>query len=120
MSLVVAFAPGSSLEREADRPSQLPIYRNGPPGTFVRLGGLRVSLPTDQIVTTGQNGAGAVVEFGGMQFTGVEDGRLTFLRVRDLWPEERLSPARSWQMTLQSEWVASVHQDGRKVWPISG
>ncbi len=41
--LVIQFAAGSSLEREQDRPSQLPIYRNGPPGTFVRLDGLWVA-----------------------------------------------------------------------------
>jgi hypothetical protein len=119
--LVVEFASGSSLDREQDRASDLPIVRNGPPGTFVRLaGGVRVSLPTDQIVGTADSGGAVAIGFGGMRFTGVEDGRLTFVRVRDLWPEERLSPARSWTMTLERHWVAAVHEDGRQVWPVDG
>lgn len=116
--LVVEFAAGSSLERERDRPSQLPIYRNGPPGTFVRLGTLRISLPTDQIVRADEQGGAVVVGFGGMHFTGVRDGRITFARVRDLWPEQQLSPARSWTMTLETGWVTSVQEDGCPVWPI--
>lgn len=83
----------------------------------MRLGDVRISLPTDQIVSTGESGGGVTVGFGGMRFTGVEDGRLTFARVRDLWPEERLSPDRSWKMTLELPWVASVHEDGAQVWP---
>jgi hypothetical protein len=117
--LVVAFAPGSSLHRERDRASDLPIVGNGPPGTFVRLvGGLRVSLPTDQIVAIDESRGAVAVGFGGMRFTGVEDGRLAFVRVRDLWPEERLSPARSWKMTLESDWITAVHEDGLQVWPV--
>jgi len=117
--LVVEFASGSSLDREQDRASDLPIVRNGPPGTFVRLtGGVRVSLPTDQIVATDDSGGAVAVGFGGMRFTGVEEGRLTFVRVRDLWPEERLSPARSWKMILERHWVAAVHEGGRQVWPV--
>ena len=117
--LVVAFAPGSSLDREQDRASDLPIFRNGPPGTFVRLaGGVRVSLPTDQIVAIDDSRGAIAVGFGGMRFTGVEDGRLTFVRVREMWPEERLSPARSWKMTLEPQWVAAVHESGLQVWPI--
>ena len=50
-------------------------------------------------------------------FTGVESARLTFLRVRDLWPEERLSPDRSWKMILEAEWVTAVRENGRHVWP---
>lgn len=117
-SLVIEFASGSSLQREPDRVSQLPIHRNGPPGTFVRLAGrVRVSLPTDQIVATDETRGGVAVGFGGMRFTGVENERLTFVRVRDLWPEERLSPARSWTMTLEPHWVTAVHENGRQVWP---
>ena len=119
--LVIEFASGSSLHHEQDRASDLPIFRNGPPGTFVRLaGGVRASLPTDQIVATDESGGAAAVGFGGMRFTGIEDGCLTFVRVRDLWPEERLSPARSWKMTLERHWVAAVHEDGRQVWPVDG
>jgi hypothetical protein len=116
-SLIIEFSRGSSLERERDRPSDLLIYRNGPPGTFVRIGLLRVSLPTDQIVSSDDASGAAVVGFGGMQFTGVEEGRLTFLRIRDVWPEDQLSPARSWKMMLDPTWVASVHESGRQVWP---
>lgn len=114
--VVVAFVPGSALERETHRPSDLPMYRNGPPGTFVRIGRVRVSLPTDQVVAADQAGGAVVVGFGGMKFTGLEAGRLTFLRVRDLQPEEELSPARSWTMTLEPEWVAAVHVNGRLAW----
>ena len=115
--LIIEFAAGSSLEREQDRPSQLPIHRNGPPGTFVRLGNVRISLPTDQIVRADERDNGVVVGFGGMQFTGLDDGGITFVRVRDLWPEDQLSPARSWKMTLDPGWVTSVHEDGCRVWP---
>ena len=115
--LIVAFAAGSSLVREEDRPSHFPIYRNGPPGTFVQLGTIRISLPTDQIVSIEEADGVVTVGFGGMRFTGVEDGRLTFVRVRDLWPEEQLSPARSWKMTLEPGWVAWVIADGGRVWP---
>jgi hypothetical protein len=93
------------------------MHRNGPPGTFVHLGNVRVSLPTDQIVSTDDTGGAVIVGFGGMHFTGIDDGRLTFARIRDLWPEERLSPDRSWTMTLEVEWVASVHEEGTQVWP---
>ena len=115
--LVVEFAAGSTLHQEQDRRSDLPIYRNGPPGTFVRIGTTRISLPTDQIVSVGAREGAAVVGFGGMRFTGVEEGQLTFERVRDLWPEHLLSPARSWRMTLDPSWVASVRESGRRRWP---
>jgi len=115
--LVVEFAAGSSLVRERHRASQLPIHRNGPPGTFVRLGELRISLPTDQIVRAEECAGMVIVGFGGMRFKGVEDGRITCIRVRDLWPEQQLSPDRSWTMTLEPAWVASVHEDGSRVWP---
>ena len=113
---VVHFAAGSSLHQEQDRASDLPIHGNGPPGTFVRVGAVRVSLPTDQIVSTEIRPDGVCVGFGGMSFTGVESGMLTFARVRELWPEDRLSPARSFRMTLDPEWVASVIEHGNEVW----
>ena len=115
--LVIEFAAGSTIERQAHRASDLPIHRNGPPGTFVRIGRVFVSLPTDQIVAAADGDSGAVVGFGGMQFTGCEAGRLVFVRVRDLLPEEQLSPARSWRMTLEPEWVAAIHVNGRPMWP---
>ena len=116
-SLVIEFAPGSALHREQDRPSQFPMHRNGPPGTFVLLDDVRISLPTDQIVAIDDRRGAVAIGFGGMRFTGIENGRLTFLRVRDLRPEEQLSPDRSWKMTLEPHWVASVQENGRQVWP---
>jgi len=113
----VEFADGSALIREADRPSQLPIVGNGPPGTFVVFAGhLRVSLPTDQIVEASESAGRVRVRFGGMEFAGVDQDRLVFSRVRELHPEERLSPDRSHTMTLEPQWVASVSADGRCVW----
>jgi hypothetical protein len=51
MLLLIDFAAPTSLLREEDRPSTLPIIGNGPPGTFVLFpNGIKVSLPTDQIV----------------------------------------------------------------------
>ena len=116
--LTIAFAAGSSLVREHDRHSDLPILRNGPPGTFVRLGDVRISLPTDQIVMSDERADRVSIGFGGMRFVGMTGGRLTFQRVRDLRPEHELSPDRSWTMTLEAHWVASVREDGRHVWPM--
>jgi hypothetical protein len=39
------------------------------------------------------------------------------VRVRELLPEEQLSPSRSHTMRLEPEWVATVSVDGRPVWP---
>ena len=116
--VLIEFAIGTSLLREPHRPSQFPIVRNGPPGTFVVFAdGLRVSLPTDQIVTMDDVGGRARVGFGGMAFVGVDGDRLTFRRVRELHPEEQLSPDRSHVMTLQMRWVSSISIVGRRVWP---
>lgn len=117
--LVITFASGSTLQREPDRASDLRIVRNGPPGTFVRLADVRISLPTDQIVEIDEHDGTVTAAFGGMRFTGVQDTRLTFTRVRDLRPEEELSPDRSWTMTLEPQWVAAVYEDGEQVWPAS-
>jgi hypothetical protein len=59
----------------------------------------------------------ARVGFGGMSFEGIEDGYLVFYRVRDLQPEEKLSPERGRRMTLEPRTVSSILVDGRKVWP---
>ena len=114
--LLIEFAAGTTLLREQDRPSALPIVRNGPPGTFVLFPGWRVSLPTDQIVFADDGGGAARVGFGGMRFDGVEDGKLVFRRVRELLPDEQLSPARSHTMFLEPEWVAAVLVDGVAAW----
>jgi hypothetical protein len=114
--LTIRFAPGSTLVREQDRPSDLPIHRNGPPGTFVVLPGWRVSLPTDQIVFADDSAGAACVAFGGFRFDGLRDNVLTFTRVRDLEPEERLSPARSFVMRLDPAWVDWIEADGAIAW----
>ena len=116
--LLIEFAAGTHLLREPDLAQGLPILHNGPPGTFVMFpDGLRVSLPTDQIVYADDTGAGARVGFGGMSFAGVDADRLLFHRVREMHPEDRLSPARSRTMMLSMRWVASISIDGHEVWP---
>ena len=118
VTLLIEFAPHTSLYRERDLVSQLPIVRNGPAGTFVVFpSGVRVSLPTDQIVVADDTGGFASVGFGGMSFAGIEEGRLTFLRVRDLQPDVELSPARSHKMTLEPHMVSAILVNGRPVWP---
>jgi uncharacterized damage-inducible protein DinB len=118
VSLVIDFTAPSSLLRETHRPSQLPIVGNGPPGTFVIFpDGMRVSLPTDQIVSSDDRSGHARVELGGMRFAGVKEGRLAFVRFRELFPEDQLSPARSQTMLLEPQWVADVSMDGDPVWP---
>ena len=43
---------------------------------------------------------------------------MLFHRVRDLQPEELLSPERGRKMTLVPHMVASIYVDGRQVWPF--
>ena len=118
--LLIDFATPSSIFREHNRISTLRIIGNGPPGTFVLFpNGLRVSLPTDQIVFADDTGGHARVGFGGMQFVGSEEARLVFVRIRELFPEDQLSPARSHTMRLDPHWVATILVDGRPVWPIT-
>jgi len=116
--LLIDFATPSSIFREQNRISTLRIIGNGPPGTFVLFpNGLRVSLPTDQIVFADDTAGHARVGFGGMQFVGSEEGHLVFVRIRELLSEEQLSPDRSHTMLLDSQRVATVSVDGRLVWP---
>ena len=116
--MLVDFAEPTSVLREQQRTSTLPIVGNGPPGTFVLFpNGLRVSLPTDQIVFADDTGGHARVGFGGMRFVGCEEGRLVFVRTRELFPEDQLSPARSHKMLLDPQWVVAISVDGRPVWP---
>jgi hypothetical protein len=77
-----------------------------------------VSLPTDQIVFADDTCGHARVGFGGMAFVGLDRGKLTFNRVRELYPEEQLSPARSDTMKLETSWVSSVLVEGVPVWPL--
>jgi hypothetical protein len=116
--LLIEFAASTSLLREQNRVSMLPIIGNGWPGTFVLFpSGLRVSLPTDQIVFAEDADGCARVGFGGMQFVGWQAGRLMFARVREVAPEDQLSPARSHTMLLDAAWVAAISVDGQPVWP---
>ena len=115
--LLIDFTPPSSIVRERNRVSTLRIVGNGPPGTFVHFpNGLRVSLPTDQVVFADDTGGYARVGFGGMQFVGPEAGHLMFVRIRELLPEDQLSPDRSHTMRLDANWVAVVAEYGRPVW----
>ena len=116
--LLIDFTTPSSIFQEENRVSTLRIIGNGPPGTFVVFPhGLRVSLPTDQILCADDSGRHARVGFGGMRFVGSEEGHLVFVRTRELLPEDQLSPARSHTMRLDSQWVTAVLADGRPVWP---
>jgi len=118
MPLLIDFAAPTALLREQERTSTLPIIGNGPPGTFVLFpDGLRVSLPTDQIVFADDTSGHVRVGFGGMQFVGLEGGRLVFVRIRELFPEDQLSPARSHTMRLEPQWVTTISEDGRRMWP---
>jgi len=120
---VVQFAPGSRVHRERSFAPGLPVMQNGPPGTFVTFAdGSRVPLPTDQIVLAEDQGGAARVGFGGMRFDGIEKGRLTFVRVRDLAAEHELSPERGRRMTLEPMMVAAVFMEGRLAWgrPMPG
>jgi hypothetical protein len=116
--LLIEFTAPSSLLVERNLVSTLPIVGNGPPGTFIVFPGqLTVSLPTDQIVFADESGGHARVGFGGMRLVGLDEGQLVFLRVRELWPEEQLSPARSHTMRLDPRWVVAIEVDGRHAWP---
>ena len=119
--LLVEFAPGSRITRSKPYENSLPVFRNGPPGTFVHFeGGGTIPLPTDQIVLRDHAQGAARVGFGGMRFVGVEDGLLTFRRDHDLLPEEFLSPERRGRMTLEPHTVVAVYVLGRLVWPAPG
>jgi hypothetical protein len=120
---VVEFVPGSRVHKERPFVPGLPVVQNGPPGTFVTFAdGRRVPLPTDQIVLADDQGGAARVAFGGMRFDGIEDGLLTFRRVRDLAAEHQLSPERGRRMTLDPKMIAAVFMEGRLVWgrPLGG
>ena len=118
LPLLIEFVPGTRVYREPEVASKLPIVQNGPPGTFVIFAdGAKVPLPTDQIVFAEDGGGVARVGFGGMSVGGMEDGQLVFYRVRDLQPEELLSPQRGRRMTLEPRMVAFIAVDGQVVWP---
>jgi hypothetical protein len=117
--LLIEFVRGTRVYQQRDLAGKLPIVQNGPPSTFIVFAdGTRVPLPTDQIVFADNRGGRARVGFGGMRLGGMERGHLVFDRVRDLWPDERLSPERARRMTLKPQMVASVAVDGHAVWPL--
>ena len=119
--LLIEFVPGTGISRDpafVEFVSTLPIVQNGPPGTSIVFeDGAKVPLPTDQIILAEDGGGSARVGFGGMSFEGMEGDQLVFLRVRDLQPEELLSPQRGRRMTLEPRIVAWITVDGRVVWP---
>jgi len=116
--LLVEFRKPSSILREQDRPSPLRILGNGPPGTFVLFpDGVKVSLPTDQIIFVDDGDGYARVGFGGMRFTGLEKGQLVAVRAREMLPLDQLSPARSHTMRLDPFRVTAIVVDGLRVWP---
>ncbi len=116
--LVIDFTQGTSLYRETDRRSDLPISRNGPPGTFVLFPDrIRVSLPTDQLVEAEDSDGHVRVAFGGMAFVRAEGAQLIFHRVRELHAEDQLSPERSHLMLLEQRRVAAVVVNGHRLWP---
>lgn len=115
--LLIAFAPGTRLERGTGAASRLPILQNGPPGTWVLFeDGRRVPLPTDQIICSEQADGRVRVGFGGMSFEGREGEHLVFHRVHDLLPPELLPPERGRRMTLEPGMVSEIHVDGRLAW----
>jgi hypothetical protein len=120
---MVEFVQGTRVEKDRAFVPGLPVVQNGPPGTFVRFAdGRRVPLPTDQIVLAEDNGGAARVGFGGMRFDGIEEGLLTFLRVRDLVAAHELSPERGRRMTLEPKMIAAVFMEGQLAWgrPMAG
>ena len=117
LPVTVEFVRPSSLLRQRDRASALPILGNGPPGTFVIFpDGLHVSLPTDQIIDADDGDGHVCVTFGGMAFRHADAGQLVFDRVRELRPETELSPARSHRMILDQRWVAVVRSPRGRLW----
>jgi len=117
--LLIDFVSPSSIIQEPNRTSDLRIIGNGPPGTFVLFPDrLRVSLPTDQIVLADDASGHACIGFGGMQFVGLEGSQLRFVRIREIFPADQLSPARSYTMLLDPQRVASVSVMGRPAWPL--
>ncbi len=82
--------------------------------------GLKVSLPTDQIVLADDTTGFARVGFGGMRLVGRDGERLTFSRVREMSPENQLSPDRSHTMHLDTRWLTAVFVDGQETWRRAG
>ena len=117
--LLIEFVRGTKIFRESEVVPKIPIVQNGPPGTFILFpDGVKLPLPTDQITFADDSGGSARVAFGGMSAPRMEGGQLTFYRVKDLQPAEKLSPLRGRRMTLEPQMVESVFADGEIVWPL--
>jgi hypothetical protein len=120
LPVIVTFVSGSRLLRESPYTPALPILKNGPPGTFIRFDdGTLVPIPTDQIVDSCEKENRAEVTFGGMMFVGIEDGELVFHRVKEMQPQELLSPQRGVRMTLSPSMVITIQAGDHYVWPES-
>ncbi|OFZ20561.1 MAG: hypothetical protein A2X94_11085 [Bdellovibrionales bacterium GWB1_55_8] len=79
--------------------------------------GQQILLPADQVVFHEDSNGSARVGLGGMSFEGIQEKQLVFWRVRDLLPDEHLSPQRELRVTLVPETVKSIHVRGNRVWP---
>lgn len=117
LPLVVEFIPGTTVFREAGTERGLPVLKNGLPGTSIVFSdGKTVPLPSDQIVEAIDHEGAALVAFGGMKFSEFKDGRLHFLRFKEILPEQQLSPERGFHMILFPEHVRCVSAYGSVVW----
>ena len=99
-----------------NRVSQLPIVGNGPPG-HLRRRGEHQNLSADRLDRQRRRLAGFcprgiwrdAVRWRGKRTT-------MFVRIREMLPEDQLSPARSHTMRLNPEWVSKVWLLGELVW----
>lgn len=115
----VEFAAGSRIRRAEPVPTTLPLVKNGPPSTQVLFpDGWGISVPTDQIVGSDEERGAARVLFGGMRFDGLEEGQLTFRRVREVRPEHELMPERGRVMKIDPSRVHRVLVGSNPVWPL--
>ena len=74
--------------------------------------GWRINLPTDLVLAAERLDDRARVRLGGMARSAESDDALSFDRVEDLWPAERLSPERARRMRLDPARVERVWLDG--------
>jgi hypothetical protein len=79
--------------------------------------GKRIELPADQVVHSEDRSGFARVGFGGLSFEGIQEGQLVFWRVKDLLPEDMLSPSRSLRVLLDPTSVSRIQMNGQQVWP---
>ncbi|HAR43546.1 MAG TPA: hypothetical protein DCS07_13110 [Bdellovibrionales bacterium] len=107
--VVIEFIPGSRVMNEEQKQ---------PHHTWISFShGEPITVPTDQIIHCEDAHGAARVGLGGMSFEGLENEKLVFWRVRDLYPEETLHPERAIKVSLDTSRVATVHMQGTQVWP---